>query len=254
MKISKLIRSIFLIIILLCIWFFASKFCNPLFVPSPQSVMKNFIVMLKSEQLIKAIWYSFRRISIATCLAAAVSIPTGLMIYNIKIVRDFLNPIISVLRYIPVTAFYPLLIMWFGIDETMKIAFLFIATVVYMMPSVILTLNEVNPDLIDTGMTIGMNKLQIIYMIQLPYSLPGILNSFIMMFGIGWTYIAVAETINAKYGLGYIIQQSSARGRTDLVFMAIFVIIIISILFDYITKSIVKKVFKWRYLNVVEGE
>jgi NitT/TauT family transport system permease protein len=70
-----------------------------------------------------------------------------------------------------------------------------------------------------------------------------------MMYGIGWTYIAVAETVNAKYGLGFIIQQSSSRGRTDLVFMAIITIIIISVLFDNISKLLVKKIFKWRYLD-----
>jgi len=153
------------------------------------------------------------------------------------------------MRYLPVTAFYPLLIMWFGIDEMMKIAFLFLATFVYMMPSVILCLNEVNSDLIDTGITIGMNKFQTIYKIQLPASLPSILNSFIMMYGIGFTYIAVAETVNAKYGLGWIIQQSSSRGRTDMVFMAIIVIMILSVLFDSISKKLVKMIFKWRYIG-----
>ena len=59
----------------------------------------------------------------------------------------------------------------------------------------------------------------------------------------------MAETVNAKYGLGWIIQQSSSRGRTDMVFMAIIVIMIISILFDSISKAIVKRIFKWRYID-----
>ena len=139
--------------------------------------------------------------------------------------------------------------MWFGIDELMKIVFLFIATFVYMMPSVVLCLEEVSKDLIETGLTMGMNKLQTIFRIQIPASLPSVLNSFIMMYGIGFTYIAVTETINAKYGLGYIIQQSSSRGRTDLVFMAIIVIMVISVLFDFSAKKLVKHVFKWRYVN-----
>ena len=70
-----------------------------------------------------------------------------------------------------------------------------------------------------------------------------------MMYGIGFTYIAVAETVNAKYGLGWIIQQSSSRGRTDMVFMAIIVIMILSVLFDSISKRLVKMIFKWRYLG-----
>ena len=136
-----------------------------------------------------------------------------------------------------------------SIDEIMKITFLFIATFVYMLPSVVLCLEEVNQDLIDTGLTIGMSRFQTVYKIQLPASLPSILNSFVMMYGIGFTYIAVAETINARYGLGWIVQQSSSRGRTDMVFMAILVIMVISVVFDWISKRIIKQIFKWRYLD-----
>lgn len=231
------------------IWFVCSKNANPIFIPDPIKVFNNLIESIKSGQLLLALQYSFLRITIATCLSGIIAYPIALLVYNSKIAKDILNPIISVMRYIPVTAFYPLLIMWFGIDETMKVVFLFIATFVYMMPSVILCLDEINSDLVDTGLTIGMSKLQTIYKIQIPASLPSVLNSFIMMYGIGFTYIAVAETVNAKYGLGWIIQQSSSRGRTDMVFMAIIVIMIISVLFDFLAKQVVRKVFKWRYIN-----
>lgn len=243
------LKRLILLISVLIIWSLCAKQVNPLFVPSPRAVFKDMLDMIQSGELFIAIKYSFLRITVATFISAAIAIPIALLVYNSNIARDILNPIISIMRYIPVTAFYPLLIMWFGIDELMKIVFLFIATFVYMMPSVILCLEEVNSDLIDTGLTIGMSRLQTIYKIQIPASLPSILNSFIMMYGIGFTYIAVAETINAKYGLGYIIQQSTSRGRTDMVFMAIIIIMVISVLFDFVSKQLVRRIFKWRYIN-----
>lgn len=246
---KTLIKRIALFASIILIWGICAKNANPLFIPDPKVVFNDLIETVKSGQLIMAIKYSFLRITTASLLSASIAFPVALLIYNSKIMKDILNPIISMMRYIPVTAFYPLLIMWFGIDEVMKVIFLFIATFVYMMPSVILCLDEINDDLIDTGLTIGMSKLQTIYRIQIPASLPSVLNSFVMCFGIGWTYSAVVETINAKYGLGYIIQQSSSRGRTDLVFMAIIVIMIISVLFDSLAKKLVKYIFKWRYIN-----
>lgn len=245
----KVIKPAILLIALIIIWSIAAEHSNPVFIPKPSKVLEDFIEVIKNGQLIKALGYSFLRITIATFISALISIPIGLFIYNVNVAYDFLYPIISATRYIPVTAFYPLLIMWFGIDEMMKIIFLFIATFVYMMPSVMLALDEVNQDLIDTGLTIGMSKLQTITRIQIPATLPSLMNSFIMMYGIGWTYIAVAETVNAKYGLGFIIQQSSSRGRTDLVFMSIITIIIVSVVFDNISKLLVKRIFKWRYIN-----
>lgn len=247
--IKKIFKNILLIIVILLLWDIGAKFANPIFVPDPKKVFQSLIDMFKTGMLLKAIRYSFLRITVATLMSAVISIPIGILIYNCKLAKDFLYPIVSAIRYIPVTAFYPLLIMWFGIDELMKIVFLFIATFVYMMPSVILSLEEINEDLIETGLTIGMSKLQTIFHIQIPAVLPSLMNSFIMMYGIGWTYIAVAETVNAKFGLGFTIQQSSSRGRTDLVFMAIIVIMFISVLFDNLSKKLVRKIFKWRYID-----
>lgn len=246
---KTILKRLLLLLAVISIWQYASTKFNPLFVPSPKSVLENGMLMLKNGQLLKGLWFSLRRITIATCISGIVSIPLGLAIYNFKIVSDTFYPIISLMRYIPVTAFYPLLIMWFGIDETMKIAFLFLAVFVYMLPSVVLSLQEINHDLIETGATIGMNKLQIIHMIQLPATLPSILNSFIMSMGIGWTYCAVVETINAKYGLGYIIHQGSSRGQTSLVFVGIIGIMCFSVIFDTLAKKIVRIVFKWKYLR-----
>lgn len=243
------IKRTLLFTTLIMIWFICSQKSNPVFIPDPRIVFDDLVESVRNGQLFFAFRYSFFRITVATCLSGIIAYPIALLIFNSKIAKDILNPIISVMRYIPVTAFYPLLIMWFGIGETMKIVFLFIATFVYMMPSVILCLDEVNSELIDTGLTIGMSKFQTVYKIQIPASMPSVLNSFIMMYGIGFTYIAVAETVNAKYGLGWIIQQSSSRGRTDMVFMAIIVIMIISVLFDFIAKQMVRKIFKWRYID-----
>lgn len=234
---------------IIVIWYWTSLHINNLFIPKPTIVFENFKILMRTGQLQLSLWYTFRRILLASCLSGFLSLPLGLLIFNFQFFKYSINPIVNLLRYIPVTAFYPLLIMWLGIDENMKIAFLFIASFVYMLPSTVLSLEEINQDLIETGYTMGMNKFQTITRIQVPAMLPSILNSFVMCFGIGFTYCAVVESINAKYGLGYLIQQSSSRGRTDLVFVGIIVIMIISFTFDNLAKFFIRKIFKWRYLN-----
>lgn len=243
------LTTIITFIMIFGIWYFVSLQVNNLFVPNPVKVFDDAKLSLSTGQLQIAMLYTFRRIAIASCLAGIIALPIGLLIYNFPIFKYSLNPLISLFRYVPVTAFYPLLIMWLGIDEKMKVAFLFIAAFVYMMPSVVITLEDINQDLIDTGYTIGMNKFQVITRVQLPAMLPSIMNSFIMCFGIGFTYCAVVETINAKYGVGFMIQQASSRGKTDLVFLGILTIMVISFLFDNVAKLITRKIFKWRYIN-----
>lgn len=248
-KIRVVFKRCILLIIVLIIWQYASMNTTPLFIPSPKKVYDGFLSLINNGLLIKGLWYSFRRITTAALISSIISICMGLIIHEFVLCRDIFEPIIRLLRYIPVTAFYPLLILWVGIDDKMKVVFLFIATFLYMLPTVVLQLNEVSQELIDTGKSIGMNRIQILIRILLPSTIPSILETFVMMYGIGWTYIAVCETINAKYGLGYIIQQSSSRGRTDLVFVAIATIMVFSIIFDNTCKYIIKKVFKWKYIN-----
>lgn len=246
---KKTICTLLTFIAIIFIWYRVSLTANPLFIPNPVTVFNDFLILLDDGVIFTHFWYTFRRIMIATCISGCIALPLGLLVRNSKIAKATIYPVIMLLRYVPVTAFYPLLIMWVGIDEQMKISFLFIATFMYMMPSVVLSLEEVNEQLIDTGLTIGMSRLQTITRIQLPSTLPAILNGFVMMVGIGWTYCAVVETINARFGLGYIIHQSTARGKTDLVFMSIIVIMIVSFIFDNVCKAIIRRIFRWRYVN-----
>lgn len=242
-------KKILGVVILIIIWQIGSMMTTPLFIPSPLSTWEALIGLIQTNQLLSGLLYSFTRISIATLLSMAVAIPIALLICAVKPLKEMISPIVSAMRYIPVTAFSPLLILWFGIDETMKISFLFLATFVYVLPSTVLCLEDVPQDLIDTGKSIGMRSHEIISEILLPAALPSIMNSFLMMYGIGWTYVAVIEAVNAKYGLGFIINNGAARGKTAVVFASILVIIVFSYLFDKLGNIVIRKVFKWRYLN-----
>lgn len=241
------LKNIFITIGILLIWELFSRTTNPLFLPSPIKVLDNFVILLSNGMLLKSIVHSFVRITVATLISCVISLPLAFIIYGNKLIDNIVTPITNLLRYIPVTAFYPLLILWVGIGEEMKITFLFCATFFYFLPSILLCIKEVDTRLIDTGYTMGMSKIDVITKIVLPYTLPSICKSILMMYGIGWTYIVVAEMTNATSGLGYLINIGSARGRTDMVFMAIVTIMAISYIVDKIGSKVIENNFKWKY-------
>lgn len=243
------VRGFLLLVCFIAVWYVASCFTTPLFIPDPAAVWQAIVGLAETGQLQKGLLYSFMRITSASALSMLVATPLSLLIYGVKPLKETIVPVVSFLRYVPVTAFSPLLILWFGIDEEMKISFLFIATFVYLLPSILLCFNEVPQDLMDTGKTIGMTSWETIKEILLPASLPSICSTFLMMYGIGWTYCAVIEATNAKYGLGFIINVSSARGRTAVVFGAIIVIMVFSFIFDKLGNLLIQKVFRWRFCN-----
>lgn len=231
------------------IWHLCAMMTTPLFIPPPASVFEAFLGLVSSGQLVNGLIYSFSRITIAAFISMVLTVPMAMFICMCKQAKKIIQPVVSAMRYIPVTAFSPLLILWFGIGESMKISFLCLATFVYLLPSTIMCLEEVPSDLIDTGRSIGMKSYDIISEILLPAALPSISNSFLMMYGIGWTYVAVVEAVNAKFGLGFIINVGAARGKTAVVFASILVVVVFSYLFDSLGHKLIRKLFRWRYLN-----
>lgn len=233
----------------LVIWQILSGFTNPVFIPSPHSVLAALCGLWQTGQLQYGLIYSLARIVVASLLSMSLSIPAALLIHSVPAIYSLLMPFLSMLRFIPVTAFSPLLILWCGIGEGMKLSFLSLATFVYLLPSVLLCFAEVPQDLLDTGKTIGMRPHEIILEILLPASLPAISKTFLMMFGIGWTYVAVIEAVNAKYGLGFIVNIGAARGNTAVVFAAIGTIMLVSFVFDRLGACFIQRCFPWRCLH-----
>ena len=245
---KKIIKRFIPIIFVLILWVIGRFFVKPLFLPKISDVVNSFLILLQNGDLFKDFIYSFVRITIATIISMSISVLLSILIVSNKFIDDLITPITNFIRYLPTTAFYPLLILWFGIGESMKIGFLFLVTFVYFLPTIILSMKEIDQNLIDTALTIGVKKYQLTYKVILPYCLPSICKTYLMMYGIGWTYIVIVETVNAKYGLGHLINISSSRGRTDQVFVSLIIIILFSYLWDNIFNKIIEKVFKWKYI------
>lgn len=246
---KKILKNTFPILILIILWWIFSRNTNPLFLPKPKEVINTLIGFIENGMLWDAIVRSTIRVVIATLLACIISIPLGLLMFSFKWIDDFLSPIITIFRYFPGNAFYPLLILWIGINDKMKITFLFLVTFVYFLPTIILCVREVDIRLVETGYTMGMNKFQVILKIVLPYCAPSICKNIVMMLGMGWTYIPLAEMANSVSGLGHLINIGSARGRTDIVFCSILIIIIISWITNLIADVLITKIFVWKFKN-----
>ena len=209
-------KKIFGILIALLIWQIGSTMTTELFVPTPLATFNAAIGLAEANQLWPGLIYSFSRISVATMLSVLVAVPLALLIAMFKQLKEIVTPVVSSMRYIPVTAFSPLLILWFGIDEIMKVSFLFLATFVYVLPSTVMCLEDVPDDLIDTGKTIGMKAHEIVSEILLPAALPSIMNSVLMMYGIGWTYVAVVVKLHGEGAVRRRIMDMGITKRTSV--------------------------------------
>ncbi|MCL2398555.1 MAG: ABC transporter permease subunit [Defluviitaleaceae bacterium] len=243
---SKL-KALSIPILILIVWLMAGDSFRPAILPSFESTMQALIDSIENGMMIDAWLHSMNRIMIATLISVSISVPLGLLSRSFKIVKEIVMPFTNFMRYIPVTTFYPLLIVWLGIDEEMRIAFLFVATFFVFFPSVMLILENINNSLIEKALTSGANKWKMMIHVYIPAASPLLCKSFLSMLSVGFTYMIIAETVNPRHGLGYLMLIGSARGRTNLVFAAILVTILTGAIIDIIGSFIIKKAFRWHF-------
>jgi NitT/TauT family transport system permease protein len=224
-------------------------FAPPDFLPSPTEVVRGTLQLFIQYDLWTAILTSTRRIVFAFLLASAVALPLGVLMGAFEPVNRFFEPIVAPMRYMPISAFIPLLILWFGIYEKEKIAFLFLGVFVYLLPVVVAAIRAVPEELVQTSLTLGASKWQVIRTVLLPASLPEIFDSFRVMNAISWTYVILAEAVNPEHGLGYMVELARTHQKASWSFAGLLVIGGIGLLTDVLIRMISGLLFRWREKN-----
>lgn len=220
------------------------------FLPTPTEVLKGLIQLFAQHDLALAIWTSTRRIATGFFLAGVTALPLGILMGAFEPINRIFNPLVAALRYMPISAFIPLLILWFGIFEGQKIAFLFLGVFVYLLPVVVTAIRSVSEELIQTSYTLGTSRWQVIRTVLIPSALPEIFDSFRVMNAISWTYVILAEAVNPEYGLGYMVELARTHQKASWSFAGLFVIGGIGLLTDFLISRISAMLFRWREHHV----
>jgi NitT/TauT family transport system permease protein len=213
--------------------------------PTPTEVLKAFPVLHFEEALVRSALASLYRVMMGFLLAAAVAIPLGLFMGTFPAVKHFFASLIDPMRFLPISALVPLFIVWFGIEDLQKIMFLFVGTVVYLLPLVVTAVQDVDDVYLQTATTLGATRGQLIRHVLIPGSMPAIGEALRVMLGVGWTYVILAEVINAPLGLGALINVAGKRGHVDQIFALVLVILAIGVVTDFLMRAINKRLFAW---------
>jgi NitT/TauT family transport system permease protein len=235
-------------VLVLGAWCVASYggFAPPDFLPSPTEVVRGTLQLFIEHDLGLAIWISTKRILIAFLLAAGIALPLGVLMGAFEPINKLFEPIMAPLRYMPISAFIPLLILWFGIYESQKIAFLFLGVFVYLLPVVVTAIRAVPDELVQTALTLGASRGQVVRTILMPAAMPEIFDSFRVMNAISWTYVILAEAVNPEHGLGYMVELARTHQKASWSFAGLLVIGGIGLLTDVVIRGLSSVLFRWR--------
>ncbi len=179
-------------------------------------------------------------------LAAAIAVPLGLLMGAYKPVEAFLEPFVSFARYLPASAFIPLLILWAGIGELQKLLIIFIGSVFQIILMITVTVGNTRRDLVEAAYTLGASDRGIIGRVLLPSAAPDIAEVLRLVLGWAWTYVIVAELIGSSSGIGHMITDSQALLNTGQIIFGIIVIGLIGLISDFLFKAFNAWLFPWK--------
>ncbi|HIL71454.1 MAG TPA: ABC transporter permease [Verrucomicrobia bacterium] len=218
---------------------------SPRFLPNPWKVVKALYVMLLDQGFLEDIWISVARVWGAFLMSAIMAIPIGIWMSSYRIVGMLLEPIVDFIRYLPVPALVPLLIIWFGIGESSKIAVLWMGTFFQLVLLIADDTKRVPKEYIETGFTVGARPRQITWDIVLRSMLPKIVDNLRITLGWCWTYIIIAEIVASNAGIGHAIWSARRFVKTPEVMAGILTVGVIGLLTDQVIRYAHRRWFRY---------
>jgi ABC-type nitrate/sulfonate/bicarbonate transport system permease component len=225
-----------------------SGLVSPVRLPAPWDVLSAFSYLAWHEgesMLFIATLWSVGRLAVAGVLVILIGIPIGITMGAAPKLNAVLSPLIDPFRSAPVVALLPILVMWLGIGEEMKVAFLFIGAVVYLIPMVRDAIQAVPQSYWIGARDLGATPWECITKAVVPMAMPRIADAVIVAFSVMWTYITVAEYVNARVGLGQLIQNARRFSAWDQVFAGIIVIIALALVTYQGMNWAKRRLFPW---------
>ncbi|WP_409517304.1 ABC transporter permease subunit [Diaphorobacter sp.] len=244
--------SIATVVVLIGLWFAATNlgWVKPLFLPSPQAVFQQFYEYLTGQANDKPLWQHFSasllRVTVAFWLAFIVAVPLGIAMGMSRVARGIFDPPIEFYRPLPPLAYLPLIIIWFGIDETPKILLIFLSCFAPLALAARSGMRSAAQEQINAAYSMGASYWQVIRYVIIPAALPDILIGMRIAIGFGWTTLVAAEMVAANVGLGQMVLNASNFLRTDIVIMGIIVIGVVAYVFDLFMRWIEKRLVPWK--------
>ena len=231
--------------LLLWEWVSHQSFANPVFMPTPEKVWDAARGFLHEGDLWNDVRVSVLRVTAGFLLSAALAIPIGVLIGAFKIGEGLLQPFTEFVRYIPVPALIPLMMVLFGIGELPKVMLIFVGTFFQLVLMVAEEIRRVPYDLVQVGYTLGAKRREILLHILWPAALPGVFDALRLCNGWAWTYLVVAELVAANEGLGYRILKFSRFLQTPKIFVYLIVLGVIGLSLDMVFRRFNRAAFAW---------
>lgn len=242
---ATLILAPWILIVLLWYAVRASGLVSPALVPSPHAVLAKFWELLASRLLYDML-ISTQRVLLGVALGIVLAVPVGFLLGWYRRVRIFVDPVINFFRALPPIALIPLVIVYFGIGETAKIAILFYASFFAGVIVMYEGIAQINPIFVRVSRTLGASDSEIFLKVIVPLTVPHMLTALRVALGVAWATLVASELIAAQEGLGALIQDASSFFQLDIIYVGIICIGLIALAMDLMLRAVARRLVAWQ--------
>lgn len=249
---AQTIIGICTVTVVFFIWWFVTdkEYIKPMFLPGPKAVWNTFIAICtegyKGNTLGGHMVVSMKRLVIALFFSVITAIPFGLICGYFKYVRAVFEPILAFYRPLPPLAYYSLLVLWLGIDDSSKITLLFLAGFSPIYISCMASISRVKEDYIQGSYCMGASRLQTFVYVILPASMPDIFIGVRNALSGTYRTLVAAEMVAAVSGIGWMVVDAGDYLRSDVIFVGIFVMGVTGLILENGILWVEKKLIPWK--------
>ncbi len=248
---TRIFLGVAFFVVFFALWSLATfgGFVSKVFLADPVTMLREGYLLLAEQGFIRDIGITVWRVVGGFVLAALIAVPLGIAMGTYRPVGAFFEPFVSFARYLPASAFIPLLILWAGIGELEKLLVIFIGSIFQVVLMVAVIVGNARTDLVEAAYTLGATDTGIVRRVLLPGAAPDIAEALRLVLGWAWTYVIVAELIGSSSGIGHMITDSQALLNTGQIIFGILVIGVIGLVSDFMFRALNQKMFPWSLLK-----
>lgn len=233
---------------LVALWQVASStgVLDPDVLPSPRALASTTAELYRSGELVDALAVSTRRAALGFAFGAIAAVVLGVAVGLSRLGDALIDPLMQMVRMLPLFGLIPLFIVWFGIKEEPKIYLVALGVVVPLYLNLVAALRDVDPDLKEAATSLRLSRWEQARHLVLPSVLPGALVGLRQSLGVAWLALIVAEQINAGAGLGYLINHARDFLRTDVIVVGLLCYAVLGLLTDLVVRVLERRALRWR--------
>ncbi|HWL45176.1 MAG TPA: ABC transporter permease [Ilumatobacter sp.] len=235
-------------LLLLALWFLvtATGLVSARTLANPIDVAKAFWELAETGELTRHLWVSLKRVVVGLALGVSSGVALAVLAGLFRLGDDIVDSAVQMLRTVPVLGLVPLFMVWFGIGEEPKIALITIGTLFPVYVNTYAGIRGVDAKLVEAATTFGVGRWGLIRQVILPGALPNFLVGLRFSLTASWLILIVAEQLNTREGLGYLVNEARVWFRTDIIVLTLVIYAVIGLALDGGVRLLERRLLAWR--------